>query len=57
VTGVRQDAYIKANPIIPEVEKGPGQLVNKGEYLYPDGYTSTSVLARIAAFFGSLFGR
>jgi len=30
VTGIRHDPYILANPIIPEVEKGPGQLVDKG---------------------------
>jgi len=34
VTGVRRDPYILANPIIPEVEKGPDQLVDKGEYLF-----------------------
>jgi hypothetical protein len=38
VTGVRHDPYILANPIIPVVEKGPGQLVDKGQYLDPDGY-------------------
>jgi hypothetical protein len=30
VTGIRQDPYILANPIINEVEKGPGALVDKG---------------------------
>lgn len=34
ITGVRRDPYILANPIIPEVLKGPGQPVNKGECLY-----------------------
>ena len=34
VTGIRRDPYILANPIIPEVEKGPDQLVDKGEYLF-----------------------
>jgi hypothetical protein len=34
VTGVRRDPYILANPIVPEVLKGPGQPVNKGECLY-----------------------
>lgn len=34
VTGVRHDPYIRANPIVPEVPKGPGQPVNKGECLY-----------------------
>jgi len=37
VTGNRHDPYILANPIIPEVEKGPDALVDKGEYLF-DGY-------------------
>lgn len=36
VTGNRQDPYILENPIIPEVEKGPDQLVDKGEYLFKD---------------------
>ena len=39
VTGIRHDPYIVANPIIPEVEKGPDQIVDKGEYLY-EGYAS-----------------
>lgn len=34
VTGVRHDPYILAHPIVPEVEKGPGQLVDKGQYLF-----------------------
>ena len=33
VTGIRHDPYILANPIIPEVEKGPDALVEKGESL------------------------
>ena len=37
VTGIRQDPYILANPIINEVEKGPEALVDKGEYLW-SGY-------------------
>ena len=41
ITGIRHDPYILANPIVPEVEKGPGQLVNRGEYLYADGYPSS----------------
>ena len=40
VTGIRKDPLIVAHPIIPEVEKGPGQLVDKGEYLYPELYES-----------------
>ena len=34
VTGIRHDPYILANPIIPEVEKGPGELVDKGECIF-----------------------
>jgi hypothetical protein len=34
ITGVRHDPYILANPIIPVVEKGPGQPVDKGTCLY-----------------------
>ena len=38
VTGIRHDPYIVAHPLIPEVEKGPGQIVKKGEYLLPEYY-------------------
>ena len=38
ITGIRHDPYILAYPIIPEVEKGPDQLVNRGEYLHPNVY-------------------
>lgn len=36
VTGVRHDPYIEANPIRVEVEKGPGELVDKGECLHAE---------------------
>lgn len=36
VTGNRKDPYIQANPIRVEVEKGPDQPVDKGEYLFPE---------------------
>jgi hypothetical protein len=36
ITGIRHDPYIEANPIITEVEKGPGQPVKKGQYIFPD---------------------
>lgn len=36
ITGNRKDPYIQAKPIRVEVEKGPGQPVDKGEYLFPD---------------------
>ena len=38
VTGIRQDPYILANPIVTEVEKGPEELVDKGEFLFPELY-------------------
>jgi hypothetical protein len=38
VTGVRHDPFIRDNPIIPEVEKGPDELADKGEYLFPEYY-------------------
>lgn len=34
VTGVRHDPYILAYPIIPEVAKGPDQIVDKGECIF-----------------------
>lgn len=34
VTGIRHDPYILAHPIIPEVEKGPRQIVDKGECIF-----------------------
>jgi hypothetical protein len=34
VTGIRHDPYILAYPIIPEVPKGEGEAVKKGECLY-----------------------
>lgn len=38
VTGIRQDPYIIAHPIIPVVKKGPDTIVNIGEYLFPQFY-------------------
>jgi len=37
ITGIRHDPFIQAYPIEVEVEKGPGQIVDKGEYLF-EGY-------------------
>ena len=34
VTGVRKDPFILKYPITPVVEKGPGQIVDKGECIY-----------------------
>lgn len=34
ITGIRHDPYIEANPVEVEVEKGPGELVDKGECLH-----------------------
>ncbi len=38
VTGIRHDPFILAHPIIPEVAKGPGQLVGKDQFLFPEFY-------------------
>ena len=38
VTGIRHDPFILANPIEVEVEKGPDQLVDKGEYVCEECY-------------------
>ena len=38
VTGIRQDAFAKKNPIIVEQEKGIGNDCKKGEYIYPDAF-------------------
>ncbi|HEY4516639.1 MAG TPA: hypothetical protein VJG64_01720, partial [Candidatus Paceibacterota bacterium] len=46
VTGIRRDPYILANPIIPEVEKGPDQLVDKGEYLFAGNAPQCSTIFR-----------
>jgi trimeric autotransporter adhesin len=34
VTGIRHDPYIIANPIIVEVEKGPGEVAARGECIF-----------------------
>jgi hypothetical protein len=36
VSGVRRDPYIQANPIRVEVQKGPNELVDRGEYIFPE---------------------
>jgi hypothetical protein len=38
VTGVRHDPWIEENPIVPEVPKGPDELVDQGQYLFPEFY-------------------
>ena len=50
VTGIRQDPYILANPVINEVEKGPDELVDKGEFLF-EGYKDL-IIDR--GFFGTI---
>jgi hypothetical protein len=40
VNGVRRDPYIIKHPIIPEVKKGPDQLVGIGQYLFPEFYAT-----------------
>lgn len=63
VTGTRHDPYIEANPIIVEVEKGPDEFAQKGEYLFPEGYSPsfpatlfTSLLGNLGDLFKPLFG-
>ncbi len=43
ITGIRHDPYIEANPIIPVVEKSSTTLVDKGSYLFPDGYKNRTI--------------
>ena len=38
VTGIRHDVFIEQNPIVVEVDKGPDQIVDKGEYVCPECY-------------------
>jgi len=52
VTGVRQDPYIRDNPIITEVPKGPDALFDVGEFAFPDAY-SKPLKFDIAGLFGS----
>lgn len=56
VTGVRQDPYILANPIVPEVEKGPSKLINKGEYLFEgNAPTCSTIIGCVWQFLIKLF--
>lgn len=56
VTGVRHDPYILANPIVPEVDKGSGQLVDKGQYLFDESASGCSTIAGcVWGFLMSLF--
>ena len=60
VTGTRKDQYILDNPIIPEVEKGPEQLVEKGQYLFAAGYDNggiRSIFSGIVDLLNSLIAR
>ena len=34
VSAVRDDPFIQANPIVPEVDKGDGALIDRGDFLY-----------------------
>jgi hypothetical protein len=44
ITGIRHDTSILKHPIITVVDKGPGQLVGKGQYIFLDyeKYAATS---------------
>ncbi len=38
VTGIRHDPYVEMNPQPVEVKKGPGQIVDVGQYICPQCY-------------------
>jgi hypothetical protein len=57
VTGIRKDPYIIANPIEVEVEKAPGELVERGEFVHEGAYPSRlpsmrSFISRIGTLIG-----
>jgi len=59
VTGIRHDPYILANPIVVEVDKGPDELVDKGEYLFPEFYdgvskTTRTIVSKLAEIWNSI---
>ncbi len=54
ITGVRHDPFILAHPIVPEVEKGPNELVDKGEYLFPDAFKRSFSFPFFGDFFSSI---
>ena len=56
IPGTRHDAYIEANPIIVEQEKGPDSFINKGEYLF-GGYIADFTLENLTSDFTSTLGR
>ncbi len=56
ITGTRHDAYIEANPIIVEEEKGPDSFINKGEYLF-EGYVADFTLENLTSDFTSALER
>lgn len=56
VTGIRQDPYILANPIEVEVEKGPNELADAGDYLH-EGLRPTSPLPSFLDLFSWLRSR
>lgn len=56
ITGTRHDAYIEANPILVEEDKGPDAPVDKGEYLF-EGYKATFSMTNLFSGFEDIFYR
>ncbi len=57
VTGIRHDAFIEANPIEVEVDKGPDEWVNRGEFFFV-GYESARLPTySLVAYLRSLLAR
>ncbi len=54
VTGNRKDPYIRANPIIPEVDKTKDTYVPRGEYLHPELYQE-SLWLRVRSLLDRIF--
>jgi len=42
VTGIRRDPYIRANPVIPIVQKGAGAPYAQGMYVHPELYATST---------------
>jgi hypothetical protein len=56
MSAVRNDPYIQANPIIPEVDKTDTTLVARGELLHPSvtDYGLKNVFTRVADYFAGM---
>lgn len=54
ITGTRHDAYIEANPILVEEEKGPDAVIEKGEYFF-EGYKPDFTMKNLYSGFEDIF--